>query len=126
MSKNSDQLLTKLKGSLPRNRIPAASQEATVPVPAEIRAPKLSVSLYQRDVQILDEIKLFMQQKGYRNLGDSEALRIACRGLEINDKLVSVYLGMQGEDGRRKASREHADCSSATQHRRRGCRKDQS
>ena len=35
---------------------------------------------------------------------DPDALRLACRGVEINDDLIPVYQGMQGEDGRRKAS----------------------
>jgi phage FluMu protein gp41 len=104
MSKNSEQLLTKLKGSLPRSRKAPTSEVGPHPITAAVRAPKLSVSLYQRDVQILDQIKGFMQQRGFRNLSDSEALRLACRAVEINDDLIPVYQEMQGEDGRRKAS----------------------
>jgi hypothetical protein len=104
MSKNSEQLLTKLKGSLPRTRKAAVSEKEAFPINAAVRAPKLSVSLYQRDLQILDQIKAFMQHKGFRNLKDSEILRLACRGVEINDDLIPVYQAMQGEDGRRKAS----------------------
>lgn len=68
------------------------------------RAPKLSVSLYQRDLERLDEIKAFMQKRKVRNLSDSEALRLAIRGIELGEGLLDVYREMLGEDGRRKAS----------------------
>lgn len=66
------------------------------------RAPKLSVSLYQQDIERLDRIKEFMRIHGFRNLSDSEALRLACRMVEIDRSLIAVYQSMQNEDGRRK------------------------
>ena len=39
---------------------------------------------------------------GYRNLSDSEALRVACRAVHIDDQLVSYYEEMRKEDNRRK------------------------
>jgi len=71
---------------------------------ASVRAPKLSVSLYQRDLERLDEIKAFMQKRKIRNLSDSEALRLAIRSIELGEGLLEVYQEMLGEDGRRKAS----------------------
>jgi hypothetical protein len=62
----------------------------------------LCFSVYESDVQRLDEIKDFMRGKGYRNLSNSEALRLACRAVEIGDHFVSVYQQMRREDGRRK------------------------
>jgi hypothetical protein len=110
-STHAEELLSKLKTSLPKaspKRKKRGSGPTTVAVPAEDvptrgpRAPKLSVSLYQPDLQRLDAIKEYMQQKGFRNLSDSEALRLACRGVEIGDSFVDLYREMQREDGRRK------------------------
>jgi len=60
------------------------------------------VSLYQHDIDRLDTIKDFMKSQGFRNLSDSEALRLACRKVEIDEALVEVYKSMQSEDGRRR------------------------
>ena len=115
-STNSQELLTKLKSSLPK--IEATSEPVRTvhqfpdPSPAiahnptkmlkGARAPKLSVSLYQRDIDRLDTIKDFMKAQGFRNLSDSEALRLACRKVAIDGTLIEVYRAMQREDGRRK------------------------
>lgn len=108
-STHAEELLSKLKTSLPKpspKRKKRESQAATVPTEEGLnrgpRAPKLSVSLYQPDLQRLDAIKEYMRQKGFRNLSDSEALRLACRGVEIGDSFVDLYREMQREDGRRK------------------------
>lgn len=74
-------------------------------VSVSFRAPKLSVSLYQSDLQRLDEIKDFMKRQGHRNLSDSEALRLACRAVIINDEFLKIYREMQGEDRRRRPDR---------------------
>lgn len=68
-----------------------------------VRAPKLSVSLYQYDIDQLDTIKDFMRGQGFKNISDSEALRLACRRVQIDTGLVDTYRAMQAEDGRRKA-----------------------
>jgi hypothetical protein len=115
-SSNSKDLLSKLKISLPKIEPvadsvrtvhqfpdPAREPEPThVAVPKGSRAPKLSVSLYQHDIERLDTIKDFMKSQGFRNLSDSEALRLACRKVEIDGTLIEVYRSMQGEDGRRR------------------------
>ena len=110
MSSNTQQLLSKLKSSLPKVE-PSTELSRTVHVFPESRvekaskgsrAPKLSVSLYQYDIDRLDTIKDFMKAQGFRNLSDSEALRLACRKVEIDGTLVEVYKSMQSEDGRRK------------------------
>ncbi len=110
MASNTQQLLSKLKSSLPKVE-PSAESNRTVhvfpesrieKVPKGSRAPKLSVSLYQYDIDRLDVIKDFMKAQGFRNLSDSEALRLACRKVEIDGTLVDVYKSMQSEDGRRK------------------------
>jgi hypothetical protein len=110
-STHAEELLSKLKTSLPKpspKRKKRESGPATVPAEEGLkrgpRAPKLSVSLYQPDLQRLDTIKEYMRQKGFRNLSDSEALRLACRGVEIGDSFVDLYREMQREDGRRKSS----------------------
>jgi len=75
-------------------------------MPGQHRAPKLSVSLYHTDLKRLDEIKEFMRSRGHRNLSDSEALRLACRAVEITDRFVDVYREIQAEDGRRRKANE--------------------
>lgn len=110
MSSNTQQLLSKLKTSLPKVETSVESNRTVHVFPeprAEksakgSRAPKLSVSLYQHDIERLDTIKDFMKSQGFRNLSDSEALRLACRKVEIDGSLIDVYKSMQTEDGRRK------------------------
>ena len=113
-STNSKDLLSKLKVSLPKieataeparpvHQFPEAAPAATVARPAKgTRAPKLSVSLYQHDIERLETIKEFMKSQGFRNLSDSEALRLACRKVEIDGALIEVYRSMQHDDGRRR------------------------
>ncbi len=110
MSSNTQELLSKLKTSLPKIESSTEAKK-TVHVFPEVRiektargtrAPKLSVSLYQQDIDRLDTIKDFMKSQGFRNLSDSEALRLACRKVEIDRTLVEAYKSMQSEDGRRR------------------------
>ena len=116
------ELLSRLKTSMPKvenspeppRTLHQFPEPATVPrvqanVQAKVqatgqpttRAPKLSVSLYARDIERLEQIKDFMKAQGFRNLSDSEALRLACRQVKIDTSLVEIYRTMQGEDGRR-------------------------
>jgi hypothetical protein len=109
MPSNTQQLLSKLKTSLPKvdsnaepNRTVHVFPETPTKSVKGARAPKLSVSLYQPDIDRLDAIKDFMKSQGFRNLSDSEALRLACRRVEIDGSLIDTYRSMQAEDGRRK------------------------
>lgn len=63
---------------------------------------KLSASLYNFDIECLDRIREFMRGKGIRNITDSEALRLACRAVKINDALMGIYEEMTKEDRRRR------------------------
>ncbi len=124
---DSNALLSKLKSSLPKPttaKTEPAAVRPTVPPEASpraqssrpvvktagggegegLRAPKISVSLYQTDLGRLDEIKEFMRGKGHRNLSDSEALRLACRAVQISDDFLDFYRHMQREDGRRRVT----------------------
>jgi hypothetical protein len=89
--------------SLPKpERIsPVTEKAGGGPVPVS-QITRLTVSLYQPDLERIDAIKDFMKARGFRNLKDSEALRLACRAVEIDDHFVSVYQAMQREDGRRR------------------------
>jgi hypothetical protein len=110
MASNTQELLSKLKTSLPKVETSVEPSHTVHVFPEKRiektakgnRAPKLSVSLYQYDIDRLDIIKDFMKSQGFRNLSDSEALRLACRKVEIDGTLVEVYKSMQSEDGRRK------------------------
>lgn len=109
MPSSSQELLSKLKTSLPKVDTNAEHPASLHQFPDKAksaqkntRAPKLSVSLYQHDIDRLDTIKEFMRGQGFRNLSDSEALRLACRRVQIDTKLIETYRAMQSEDGRRK------------------------
>lgn len=71
---------------------------------AEVREGviKLSASLYNYDIECLDRIREFMRGKGIRNITDSEALRLACRAVKIDDALMGIYEEMIKEDRRRR------------------------
>jgi hypothetical protein len=57
---------------------------------------------YQTDLKILDEIRNYLRRYGVRRLSDSEALRLACRTIVFNEKLLTTYENMRVDDGRRK------------------------
>jgi hypothetical protein len=63
---------------------------------------KLSASLYNFDIECLDRIREFMRGKGIRNITDSEALRLACRAVKIDDGFMDIYEEMTKEDRRRR------------------------
>jgi len=118
MSKSSEELLSKLKTSLPKASAkpqPAStaseseSREQPKPILPAARPPKLSVSLFQPDLHRMDAIKDFMKARGFRNVNDSEAIRLACRSVEIGDNLVGVDQAMQHEDGRRRPEIKKAE-----------------
>lgn len=71
---------------------------------AEVREGviKLSASLYNFDIECLDRIREFMRGKGIRNITDSEALRLACRAVKIDDGFIDIYEEMTKEDRRRR------------------------
>jgi hypothetical protein len=77
---------------LPRNRS----------APGITPSQKCSITLYQTDLDILDDIRDYLRRKGVRNLSDSEALRLACRTVSLDDRLVKTYETMRVEDGRRR------------------------
>ncbi len=72
--------------------------------PADVREGviKLSASLYNYDIECLDRIREFMRGKGIRNITDSEALRLACRAVKIDDAFMGIYEEMTKEDRRRR------------------------
>ena len=72
---------------------PAAVKEGVI---------KVSASLYSFDIECLDRIREFMRGKGIRNVTDSEALRLACRAVKIDDALMGIYEEMTKEDRRRR------------------------
>jgi hypothetical protein len=63
---------------------------------------KVSASLYNFDIECLDRIREFMRGKGIRNITDSEALRLACRAVKIDDAMMGIYEEMTKEDRRRR------------------------
>lgn len=63
---------------------------------------KISASLYSFDIECLDRIREFVRGRGVRNVTDSEALRLACRAVRVDDTLLGIYEEMTKEDRRRK------------------------
>ncbi len=80
-----------------------AAKKADAPQ-AEVREGviKLSASLYNFDIECLDRIREFMRGKGIRNITDSEALRLACRAVKIDDGFIDIYEEMTKEDRQRR------------------------
>jgi hypothetical protein len=77
----------------PDTQQPAGAREGVI---------KVSASLYSFDIECLDRIREFMRGKGIRNVTDSEALRLACRAVRIDDALMGIYEEMTKEDRRRR------------------------
>ena len=87
---------------------PSPPQKAVITKPDTQQAAvmagviKVSASLYSFDIECLDRIREFMRGKGIRNVTDSEALRLACRAINIDDALMGIYEEMTKEDRRRR------------------------
>jgi hypothetical protein len=82
--------------------VPSKATTAANLIEKSAGAVKLSVSLYNYDIDCLDKIKDFMRTQGVRNLSDSEALRLACRTVQTDTKIIEIYRSMLTEDRRRK------------------------
>jgi hypothetical protein len=65
------------------------------------KAEKITATIYAADWERLDQIKDFFRHRGYRNLSDSEALRIAFRAVQIDETLIAYYEASRHEDNRR-------------------------
>lgn len=88
----------------PRPAPPKGNRKRPDSQQAEVREGviKLSASLYNYDIACLDRIREFMRGKGIRNITDSEALRLACRAVKIDDGFMDIYEEMTKEDRRRR------------------------
>jgi hypothetical protein len=96
LKKKADSLKQKLSESL---KSPGSRSEPAAEFTA---SQKCSITLYQTDLDILDKIREYLRQKGVRNLSDSEGLRLACRTVSFDDRLLNTYETMRLEDGRRR------------------------
>ena len=107
MSKKSSHLLDQLKNSVsvPTVTVPArenAGPERSAAARPLQRAEKLTVTVYKKDLERLDEIKRHMAALGFRSMTDSEAVRLACRSMRFGEELAALYREMSSEDGRRR------------------------
>ena len=96
MKRKSRTLRKKLHESL------ESTENSSGMAPEITASQKCSITLYERDLNILDKIREYLRQKGVRNLSDSEGLRLACRTLSFDDRLLTTYEAMKMEDGRRR------------------------
>jgi hypothetical protein len=94
----------KMLTSTPSTAAPEFTTPTNTPRPKLSRdlARKVSVSLYPTDLQKLTEIRQFMVSLGFRNLSDSEALRLGIRSTVLAENLRPLYEDMLQEDRRRK------------------------
>jgi hypothetical protein len=110
MAKRTSELLSALGKAMdqPADALsPAAAGQLIQDVPRKpvvSGASKITATIYPADWRRLDDIKDFFRSRGYRNLSDSEALRIACRALRISDELIPFFEEMKREDGRQRNS----------------------
>lgn len=90
-----------------QERIDAEEQPATRPM-----ALKLSVSLYEKDVETLDKIREYLRGYGVRKLTDSEAIRIAIRATTPEARLIEIHEQLKTDDRRRKQRQQKDNYSS--------------
>jgi hypothetical protein len=80
---------------------PKAALPAKLPLPAERRCTKLSVSLFSGDVARLDAIRDLMAQNGVR-LSTSQAVKLALRTAPLDAAAMRQALdAIRSEDGRK-------------------------
>jgi hypothetical protein len=93
-----------VRRAAPHPAAPRGARKKADAPQAEVREGviKLSASLYSFDIECLDRIREFMRGKGIRNITDSEALRLACRAVKIDDAFMDIYEEMTKEDRRRR------------------------
>jgi hypothetical protein len=85
--------------TLPNNKTSQGRVGKSAPAEGVI---KLSASLYNFDIECLDRIREFMRNRGVRNITDSEALRLACRAVKVDESFMDIYQEMTKEDRRRR------------------------
>ena len=97
-------LQDKLAESLDRaNRKAKAAPTAPVKAataPAAGRCTKLSVSLFNADVERLEAIRAYMAQRG-EMLSRSQAVKLALRCAPLSDALAEALDQVRSEDGRK-------------------------
>lgn len=83
------------------NRREAKKPAAALPLPAERRCTKLSVSLFSGDLARLDAIRDLMAQDGVR-LSTSQAVKLALRTAPLDAAAMRQALdAIRSEDGRK-------------------------
>ena len=90
-------------------KVPVKKAAAASPAPVSdddsIKVPKLSVSLFQRDMNCIEGIKTCLGGYGIRNVNDSEAIRVALRATKPSPELLEIFNKMRDDDGRRRRRR---------------------
>lgn len=83
--------------------IPVAPRVISMKENAVAGRTTATMSLYPADLDRLKEIRRKLEDSGIKRVSDSEAVRVALRHVSLSsDQLVSAYLAMQVDDGRRK------------------------
>ena len=69
--------------------------------PVKYKSKVISITLYPRDLDRIDEIIDFMRDN-QRRITRSDAIKLALRGVPLNKQMADLYPKIQNEDGRRK------------------------
>lgn len=97
--KKADALQQALSQSLDQANAAQAPRQASAS-PAVRRCTKVSVSLFDGDLQRLDSIRDYMQARGTR-LSLSQAVKLAIRTAPLSEALVVALEDVKKEDGRK-------------------------
>jgi glutamate-1-semialdehyde aminotransferase len=75
-------------------------RQAPAPLPADRRCTKLSISLFQTDLERLQAIRSYMAQRGAM-ISTSQAVKLALRTAALSDDLQQALDAIRVEDGRK-------------------------
>lgn len=76
------------------------AKKAPATIPTERRCKKLSISLFDTDLQRLDAIRSYMAQRG-EMISTSQAVKLALRCAPLSDALAKALDAVRSEDGRK-------------------------
>ena len=61
---------------------------------------RTGVSLYDDDMQRINDIKVFMMHQGMNNVNQAEVIRAALRAAPLDQSIIDALLATRADDGR--------------------------
>lgn len=97
------------KEAAPKEKAPAPEKEASPPraKPKRATLEKITISLHQDDLSLLDDIDLALRKvkAPMRGVGTSTLIKVALRGFQAEPlRLAKLLEEVQAQDGRRRKS----------------------